>query len=183
VGEARLERIVSGLVPADDGWFVVNVADAAWDDNDVYGSSCPFDGFDREHEFPQVGINVRVVMPGQPNGRYHGEAVQEDFLVLAGECVLLVEEQERHLRAWDFVHCPAGTRHIFVGAGEGPCAILMVGARERGREIVYPVSELALRHGAGVQEETRSPAEAYADAPEDRLARPACWDELPWATR
>jgi uncharacterized cupin superfamily protein len=181
VPEAQLERIESGLVPVDQGWFVVNAADAAWDDNDRYGSSCPFDGFDRDRSFPQLGVNLRVLMPGQPNGNYHAEDVQEDFLVLAGECVLLIEEQERRLRAWDFVHCPPGTRHIFVGAGDRPCVILMTGARRRGHEIMYPVSELALRHAAGVEVETNSPPQAYADAPPDRFARPACWDELPWA--
>jgi uncharacterized cupin superfamily protein len=91
---------------------------------------------------------------------YHGEDEQEDFLVLSGECLLLIEEEERRLRAWDFVHCPAWTRHIFVGAGDGPCAILMIGTRLVD-DVVYPRSELALRHGAGVERETKSPDEAY----------------------
>jgi uncharacterized cupin superfamily protein len=93
---------------------------------------------------------------------YHSESVQEDFLVLAGECLLVVEDEERRLRAWDFVHCPPGISHIFVGAGDGPCAILMVGARRPGKSLHYPVSEVAARHGASVAEPTSSPDEAYA---------------------
>jgi uncharacterized cupin superfamily protein len=94
---------------------------------------------------------------------YHAENQQEDFLVLHGECLLLVEEEERRLRAWDFVHSPPGTRHVFVGAGDGPCAILMVGTRKgEQEELFYPASELALKHGAGVDEETPDPSVAYA---------------------
>ena len=97
---------------------------------------------------------------------YHSENDQEDFLVLAGECLLLIEGEERKLRAWDFVHCPAWTEHVFVGAGDGPCTLLAVGTR-LSREVVYPVSELAQRHRAGVERETRDPGEAYADVPPD----------------
>jgi uncharacterized cupin superfamily protein len=97
---------------------------------------------------------------------YHAEDGQEDFLVLAGECLLLVEEEERPLRAWDFFHCAPGTRHVFVGAGSGPCLILAVGTRLPESGVVYPVSELARRHGAGVERETRLPREAYAPYPE-----------------
>jgi uncharacterized cupin superfamily protein len=96
---------------------------------------------------------------------YHSED-QEDFLVLAGECLLLVEGEERRLRAWDFVHCPGGTEHIFVGAGGGPCVIFMTGGRTRERETVYAVSEVARRHGAGVESETTESSEAYARFPE-----------------
>ncbi|HLW96374.1 MAG TPA: cupin domain-containing protein, partial [Solirubrobacteraceae bacterium] len=86
---------------------------------------------------------------------------QEDFFVLSGECLLLIEGEERKLKAWDFVHCPPGTDHIFIGAGDGPCVLFMVGARGDDA-IVYPRSELALRHEAGVEVETPSPNDAYA---------------------
>ena len=43
---------------------------------------------------------------------YHWEEDQEDFLVLAGEAVLIVEGEERPLRAWDFVHCPPKAKHV-----------------------------------------------------------------------
>jgi len=102
-----------------------------------------------------------VLSPGQPACLYHRETAQEDFLVLFGEALLLVEGEERPLKQWDFVHCPPGTDHVFVGAGEAPCAILAVGARAH-QDLVYPVSELAARHGASAERETPDPKEAYA---------------------
>ncbi len=157
--EARLVEHQGGLVPDRDGWFVVNAAAAPWWRSEERGASCYFEGKD---DFPEVGIRLKALWLGQPNGMYHSEAAQEDFLVLSGECLLLVEGEERPLRAWDFVHCPPGTEHIFVGAGDRPCLILMVGARG-GQEVVrYPVSELAEKHGGSVEVETGSPAEAYA---------------------
>lgn len=111
--------------------------------------------------FAELGVTLQVLAPGQPSTLHHAEEAQEDFLVLAGECLLLVEGQERRLAAWDFFHSPPGTEHGFVGAGDGPCAILAVGRRIAGRGIVYPRSMLALGHGAGVESGTRSPQEAY----------------------
>jgi uncharacterized cupin superfamily protein len=120
--------------------------------------------------------------PDEPNGLYHSESKQEDFLVLAGECTLLVEGEERHLRQWDFVHCPPGTEHIFIGAGDGPSAIFMVGARAEDMTIRYPVSEVAARHDASVPEETNDPREAYVGRFEpSRRERPSTWVDLPWA--
>lgn len=184
MAEARLADSGSGLQPATDGWFVVNVRDARWAtaenaERKPPGSDCRFES--RELPFPQVGIKIRVLEPGQPNGLYHSENQQEDFLVLAGECRLLVEGEERLLGAWDFVHCPPGTAHIFVGAGDGPCAILMVGARLEDEELHYPVSELAARYGASVEEETTDFADVYPRFAPSRRERPSYWDELPWA--
>ena len=96
---------------------------------------------------------------------YHWEADQEDFLVLSGEAVLVVEGEERPLRAWDFVHCPPGAKHTIVGAGSGPCLVVAVGARDRsvGPEWGgYTVDEAAARHGASVERDTTSAEEAYA---------------------
>jgi uncharacterized cupin superfamily protein len=163
VDEARLEQTAAGHEPVTDGWFVVNVRDAAWVTNETFGAACIFEG-DRA-EFAEVGFTLGVVPPGRPSAMYHREGNQENFLVLEGECILLVEGEERRLRAWDFVHCPPGTEHIFVGAGKGPCVIFMTGARTRPKDIVYPRSELALRYGAGVEKETSVPAEAYAPFP------------------
>jgi uncharacterized cupin superfamily protein len=184
VPEARLEDSGSGLAPGGDGWFIVNVADAMWltsEDGEKRptGSECSFES--RMVEFPQYGIRLHVLPPGQSNGLYHSENQQEDFLVLSGECTLLVEGQETTLRPWDFFHSPAGTEHIFVGAGDGPCAILMVGARSEPWEVRYPVSELAARHGASAEQETSNPDEAYADFEPSRRERPSYWDGLPWA--
>ena len=147
--------------------------------SDVFGSDCSFESFDAS--FERLGIRIQVVLPGRPSGLYHREDMQEDFLVLAGECVLLVEGEERRLQAWDFFDSPPNTEHIFVGAGDRPCVILMTGARSPNWSVVYPVSELASRHGAGVEVEATSPRDAYASYPEERLERPPRWDELPWA--
>ncbi len=162
------------------GWFVTNVRDARWVRSDTFGAAALFDVPDAH--FEELGINIRVLEPGQPASLYHAESAQEDFLVLRGECVLVVEGEERHLRAWDFVHCPPLTKHVFVGAGEEPCVILMVGARNPGLDIVYPVDETALRHGAGVETESRSGPEAYAPYGPPHPGKPDGWDALPWAT-
>ena len=190
VEEARLEALDTGLAPVTDGWFVLNVRKAAWLANDAFGARCVFEGDtpvlrgrpDLDvHTFADVGFALKVVAPGQPSGMYHAESNQEDFLVLAGECLLLVEGEERPLQAWDFVHCPPGTEHIFVGVGEGPCVIFMAGGRTREKSIVYPRSELARRHGAGVETETSSPSEAYEPFPHWQPERPDSWNGLPWA--
>jgi uncharacterized cupin superfamily protein len=131
--------------------------------------------------FAETGFTLAVLEPGKPSGMYHAESGQENFLVLAGTCLLVVEEQERPLRAWDFVHCPSGTAHVFVGTGDGSCVILMVGARREGGSILYPRSEVALGHDAGVTTETPQPSDAYAPFPAWRLGRPAAWPGLPWA--
>ena len=161
VPEAPLETTDSGLVPKGEGWFVVNAKEARWFEHEAFGSGAVFEG---EPAFEQLGINIGVLEPGQPACMYHRENQQEDFLVLFGECLLLVEGEERPLQAWDFVHCPPGTNHVFVGAGDGPCGIVSVG-RRLGRdeeELVYPVEEIALKHSAGVEEETPDPKTAYA---------------------
>jgi uncharacterized cupin superfamily protein len=99
---------------------------------------------------------------------YHWEADQEDFLVLAGEALLIVEGEERRLRAWDFVHCPPGVKHVIVGAGGGRCLIVAAGARDRSTGPDwggYTVDEAATRHNAGVDEDTTDPKEAYSKVP------------------
>lgn len=178
VEEARLEETEGGLAPATDGWFVVNIRDGRWMTNDVLGDAFVIEGDDVG--FDQVGFTIGILQPGQTAGRYHHESDQEDFLVLAGECLLLIEEEERPLKAWDFVHCPPGTDHSFVGRGDGPCVIFMTGARGENKEIIYPRSELAISHGAGVEKETSSPAEAYAPFPKWKDGKPKSWDGLPW---
>jgi uncharacterized cupin superfamily protein len=156
----------------------VNVAESAWVTSEYFGDACIFEG--DAAPFPQLGFTLAVLRPGRPSGLYHREANQEDFLVLSGECVLLVEGEERRLRAWDFVHCPAGTEHVFVGAGDGPCLLFATGARSGwpDKGIVYPRSEIALRHGAGVDHETTSPAEAYAPFTRWRPGRPPDVDRI-----
>jgi uncharacterized cupin superfamily protein len=130
-------------------------------------------------EFEQLGINLTILLPGQ-HILYHAEANQEAFLVLSGECRVLVEGEERGLRSWDFFHSPAWTEHAFVGGGDGPCVILMVGARVA-PQARYPVSELAARYGASVAEETDDWRQAYVGVERFRLERPPYWARLPWA--
>src|SRR5919205_4206975 len=155
-------------------WFVVNVRDARWWRHDTFGAACRFE--DRETPFQQLGINIRVLQPRQPNCLYHSESLQEDFLVLAGECLLLVDGEERPLRAWDFVHSPPGTEHVFVGAGDGPSVILMVGARSEDERLLYPRSELAARYDASAEEDTSDPRQAYARFERPQPGRPDYWD-------
>ena len=163
VPEAPLEQEDGGLVPQGEGWFVLNAREARWLTGD-FGSYTRFEG--QNAKFPALGVNIGVLEPGQAACMYHGEEEQEDFLVLQGECLLLIEGEERPLAAWDFVHCPAWTEHVFVGAGDGPCAILAMGTRTGGG-VIYPASELAQRHGAGVETATPDPSVAYADVAED----------------
>jgi uncharacterized cupin superfamily protein len=175
VPEAPLERTRAGLVATGKGWFVLNAREARWRHREGK-ASLPFEG---DTEFPQVGIHLVVLEPGEPMAMYHWEADQEDFLVLAGEALLIVEGEERPLRRWDFVHCPAKTQHVIVGAGEGSCLVLAVGARERQTTRAadgtlqwtddwgaYTVEEAAVRHGAGVDEETTDEEQAYARFPD-----------------
>ncbi len=184
VPEAPLEDSGSGLAPAGDGWFVVNVRDAEWwttenGDKRPTGSACIFES--ESVPFREFGFNLQVLAPGEANGLYHSESAQERFLVLSGECTLLVEGEERLLRPWDFFHCPGGTEHIFVGAGDGPCVILMTGTRSEDEGLFYPVSEVAARHGASADEATGDPRQAYARFERSRRGRPSFWDRLPWA--
>jgi len=179
--EAQLEDIRpgAGLAPTGEGWFVVNARDAWWGTSEGLGFSCMFENWGAG--FPQLGIRLVVLEPGTPNAVYHSESQQEAFLVLSGECKLIVEGKERLLRAWDFVHCPAGTAHVFVGAGEAASVILTVGARTEDEQVLYPVSELAAKYGASVEEETTDPDQAYARFGPPELARPPSWATLPWA--
>jgi uncharacterized cupin superfamily protein len=163
--EAPLERVETGVRPAGPGWFVVNAREVPWFETDGCGYYAVFEPAGAR--FDQLGIGIGILRPGEPSALYHREGAQEDFLVLSGECLLLVEGQERLLRAWDFVHCPPWTEHIFVGAADGPCLVLAVGGRRPHGGVVYPVSELALKHGAGVEVETTDPKVAYARFGED----------------
>lgn len=161
-GQSPLEQSGHGLIPGGDGWFVVNARDARWRDWGPLGIYCDFQGADR---FPELGINISILAPGQSLGRYHAENAQEDFLVLAGTCLLIVEDKTRELGNWDFFHCPPQTAHMIIGAGERPSVVLAVGARGSGKGVVYPVSEVAAKYGVSVEKETTAPDEAYADLP------------------
>jgi uncharacterized cupin superfamily protein len=160
--EAELKRDMAGVVPVSEGWFVLNARDARWQHAPGRSAVCEFEG---ETPFAQLGINLSVLQPGQAMSQYHWEADQEDFLILAGQALLIVEGEERPLRAWDLVHCPAGVSHVILGAGTSPCAVIAVGARDHQAGAdwgAYPVDAVALRHRAGVKRETGEPQDAYA---------------------
>ena len=174
VREARSEETPYGRWITSDGWFVLNLADAlAVRNEEKGGAAYPLEP--QEPPFRDFGVHVRVIWPGEPNALYHSEGVQEGFFVLSGNCTLIVEEEERPLRQWDYFHCPAHTRHMIVGAGDGPCAILMIGSRPEVETLHYPVSEVAAKYGASAAKETDEPDEAYADWPGEYLPL-----RLPW---
>jgi uncharacterized cupin superfamily protein len=158
VHEAQLRKTDAGLVVESEGWFVLNARDVRWWRHEEKGQGTEYEG---KYELPQLGFNLQVLMPGQ-HGVYHGEIGQEDFLVVSGECVLVIEGEERPLKAWDFVHCPPWTQHTFVGAGDEPCVIVMAGSRAGGSEGLYPVNEVAAKYDASVLEGTSNPDEAHA---------------------
>jgi uncharacterized cupin superfamily protein len=173
VDEARSEETPYGRYVTSDGWFVLNLSEALAVRNEKSGATYPIEG--RDAPFRDFGLNVRVLRPGEPMAMYHAEEVQEGFLVLSGECTLIVEEQERQLRQWDYFHCPRDTGHVIVGAGEEPCAVLAVGIRPKEETLRYPRSELAARHGASAPTYTESPEEAYAAWPDEYVP-----ERLPW---
>ena len=168
VNEAPFDDTDAGRVARGDGWFVLNARDARWYHADGRPALCIFEG---EPGWAQLGMNICVLWPGQPMSRYHWEADQEDFLVVSGEAVAIIEGEERPLRAWDFFHCPPNAEHTIVGAGDGPCVVVAVGSRQHADTPEwggYRVNETAARYGASVREETTKPEEAYADVTPQR---------------
>jgi uncharacterized cupin superfamily protein len=160
--EAKLVPTAVGLIPDSDGWFVVNARQARW--LHAEGRSA-YSDFEADHPFAQTGISLAVLEPGQAMAMYHWEADQEDFLLISGEAILIIEGQERPLQAWDFVHCPPGAAHVIVGGGDGPSVIVAVGARAHQDTEdwgAYPVDPAAARYGASAAEPTAEPEAAYA---------------------
>jgi quercetin dioxygenase-like cupin family protein len=169
VPEAEILTTATGLQPAGEGWWVLNVAEIGWSQVPGGGTWCSFEP--PSARSPLLGIGVHVLQPGEAPGMYHAETDQEGFLVLSGECLAIVEGQERTLRAWDYFHCPPGTAHITIGAGDGPCAILMVGTRSADAATEYLAEPAAARFGASVAKDTPSSQEAYAARPPITPAR------------
>ena len=163
--EAQLRQTEHGLVPEGEGWYVLNTTEAVWKEAAEFGRFTQWEG-KGDARFPEVGINIGVLQPGQPACMYHGEDAQENFLVLAGKGILVVEGEERPLKTWDFIHCPPWTKHVIVAAGSEPLVVLAVGARNGRPGLLYPVDETALKHGAGVAKETESGDDAYAGTSE-----------------
>jgi quercetin dioxygenase-like cupin family protein len=163
MSEAPVRMSKNGLVVDGEGWFVVNARESRWKDEGALGSYCTFEG---KRRFPHFGINISVFAPGERMGMYHRENAQEAFLVLKGECTLIVEGKERVLREWDFFYCPPGTEHIIVAGDDQRAVVLAVGGRGRGvgGGILYTVCRAAARYGASVAHDTADSAIAYAKA-------------------
>ncbi len=172
VPEAELEQTEIGLVTSGEGWFVLNARESMWLHAEGRSARCHFEG---RMFFDEVGINIGVHQPGEAMAMYHWEADQEDFLVVSGEGVLIVEGEERPLKQWDFVHCPPGTKHVLVGAGTGPFVVVAIGARERSVDNPewggYTPDPTAAKYGASVERETNEPNEAYAHLEDQKPAR------------
>jgi uncharacterized cupin superfamily protein len=177
VPEAQMKETEVGLVPVEKGWFVMNVRDARWFDKPEQGHSCPLTGYDEyeaETLFPMLGMAIRVMGPGDVSTTYHWETEQEDFLVLAGECIAIIEGQERPLKQWDFVHCPPEAKHAFVGAGEGPCVMLCASSRQFQKDGpwgYYCFDETADKYNAASPEDTQDGSIAYARFPDSKETR------------
>ena len=169
VHEARIEETDAGRVPADDGWFILNLSEIGWATVPGGGIWCVFE--EAGSRSNPLGIGVHILNPGETPGYYHTESEQEGFLVLSGECIAIVEGEERRMGPWDYLHCPPETAHITIGAGDGPCAILMVGTRRPDHKTHHLAEPAAARYGAAVAEATDSPKEAYAERPPITPAR------------
>jgi quercetin dioxygenase-like cupin family protein len=161
--EAKIEDTETGRMPADDGWFILNLSEIGWETLPGGGTWCVFESPNARSE--TLGIGVHILEAGETPGFYHEENQQEGFLVLSGECIVVVEGEERRMGPWDYFHCPPGTRHITIGAGDKPCAILMVGTRSPDETTLYPPDPVAAKYGAAVEVETDSPKEAYRGRP------------------
>jgi uncharacterized cupin superfamily protein len=173
MNEATAAETPYGRYITSEGWFVLNLDQALAVSNEHKGgATLPLEP--REHPFPDFGAHVTILRPGQPNALYHSEGAQEGFLVISGRCTLIVEDEQRELRQWDYFHCPAGTGHVLVGAGSEPCAILMIGARPD-EPVRFPVSPIAQQHDASAAKDTSSPEEAYADWPGEYVPTRLTW--------
>lgn len=154
-----------GLAAQPGGWYVVNARDIRWVGQDGLWRGA---WLEPEEGWTSLAFNLTVLDPGCPGGLYHAESNHEAFLVVSGECLLVVEGEERRLRQWDFFHCAPWTAHVLIGAGDGPAVIVAVSTRAPDAAVRYVASEVARRHGAASAHDTRDASEAYAGFPEPR---------------
>jgi uncharacterized cupin superfamily protein len=157
-----------GLVPQSGGWYVVNARETRWVGTDDLWRGA---WLEPEEPWESLGFHLTVLDPGKPMAKYHAESNQEEFLIVSGECLLVIEGEERRLRPWDFVHCPPWTEHVLIGAGNGPSVIVAVSTRASGSRVRYIATDVAQRHGAAPPHDTESPREAYADSSPPRILR------------
>jgi uncharacterized cupin superfamily protein len=171
VDEARIEDTEHGRLPAGKGWFILNLGEMPWETVPGFGAWRDFN-WDQKPGEPNIGFHIHVLQPGENFGYYHAEDAQEGFIVLSGECLTIVEGQERRMRQWDYLHSPPGTAHVMVGAGDGPCALLMFGSPDPRRKVEWIADETAAKHGASVERTTGRDAEAYGDLPDQAVIPP-----------
>ena len=127
VPEAPLDETEHGVAANGEGWFVVNARAAPWWYREGRGAYSELEG---KPGFKQLGFSAVTLSPGEAMAMYHWEVDQEDFLVVSGEALVVIEVEERPLRAWDFVHCPPATKHVIAGDGDGPRVVIAIGARQ-----------------------------------------------------
>jgi len=147
-----------------DDWGVVNARDAQWVAGDKTGVYCGFEDEANDDLFPQIGVNIRILEPGQAIGMYHYESGQEDFLVLDGEGIAIVDGEERPLRKWDLLHCEPGVAHMIKATGDAPLLLVCAGARtgEPHNGTMYVANDVARKHGVSVEEDTPDSRAVYA---------------------
>jgi uncharacterized cupin superfamily protein len=169
--EAPFEETEHGLVCTGDGWFLVNARDVRWRESKGRGVSSNFGG---DTLFAQLGVGITVVGPNEPTTSYHWESNEEDFLVLRGGGIAILDGEEHRLRQWDAIHCPPGVVHAFVGGPEG-LVLFGVGARENPDAGSYIADPLAARYGAAPERDTEDPREAYKSFPPREPVRYGGW--------
>jgi quercetin dioxygenase-like cupin family protein len=172
VREAHIDETKQGRLPSGEGWFILNLGEIAWETVLGFGVWRGFNWARTSGDEPGLGVHIHVLQAGETNGYYHAEAAQEGFIVLSGECLAIVEGQERPMRQWDYLHSPPGTAHTTIGAGDGPCVILMFGSPDPGRKVEWIADETAAKHGASVERTTGDAEEAYGDLPAKVLTPP-----------
>jgi quercetin dioxygenase-like cupin family protein len=178
--EAEIETTPEGHVPVSEGWFVLNLAEMVWETVPGFGVARDFEAPNADPGAPRIGVHVHVLQPGEANGYYHAEDAQEGFLVLSGECIAVIENEERRMRRWDYFHSPPGTEHITVGVGDEPCAILMFGSPDPRRKVEWIANETAAKYGASVARTTGLDTEVYGELPAPlRVRAPSPFSDPP----
>jgi uncharacterized cupin superfamily protein len=172
VREARIEETEQGRLPADDGWFILNLGEMRWETVPGFGVWRDFDWAKKPGGEPGIGVHIHALQPGENFGYYHAEDAQEGFIVLSGECLAVVEGQERQMRQWDYLHSPPDTAHVIIGGGDEACVLLMFGSPDSRRKVEWIADETAAKHGASVERTTGRDTEAYGDLPAQVLTPP-----------
>ena len=161
VPEAQLKDSGSGLAPATEGWFVVNVRDAEWWFADSRGARCSF-----ESEYGEPAVSSHSSGSTSPYwSQDRAASITQSPLRKRSSCSPGSAGCSSRARSDAF--CP-GTSSIRLRGQSTPSWARATGHVPPdgrcafGPEARYPVSELAARYGASVEEETSDPAQVYA---------------------